>query len=73
MSKAALLQAKVANLPEPIATEVLDFLEFVTSRRQFESRRSTEAIQQFRGAFKGRISSADEFAANKANEIGLEQ
>ena len=73
MSKAALLQAKVANLPEPIATEVLDFLEFVTSRRQLESQRSTEAIQQLRGAFKGRLSSADDFASNKANEIRLEQ
>ncbi len=73
MSKAALLQAKAANLPEPIASEVLDFLEFVTTRREFESRRTTGTIQQFRGAFKGRLSSSEEFAANKTNEIRLEK
>ncbi len=67
MSKAALLQAKAADLPEPIAAEVLDFLEFVTARHELESRRSAGAIQQFRGAFKGRLSSTDEFAANKAD------
>ncbi|MDP3851649.1 MAG: hypothetical protein Q8Q59_14175 [Luteolibacter sp.] len=42
MSKAALLRAKAADLPEPIATEVLDFLVFVTLRRQFESVASVE-------------------------------
>ena len=73
MSKAALLQAKAANLSEPIAAEVLDFLEFVAARREFESRPSTESLQQFRGAFKGRLSSAEDFAANKANEIHLEK
>ncbi len=73
MSKAALLQAKAANLPDPIATEVLDFLEFVTSRRELENRGSTGTIQQFRGAFKGRLSSAEEFAANKADEIRMEK
>jgi hypothetical protein len=73
MSKAALLQAKAANLPDPIATEVLDFLEFVTARREFENRRSPGTIQQFRGAFKGRLSSAEEFAANKADEIRMEK
>jgi hypothetical protein len=72
MSKAALLQAKAANLPDPIATEVLDFLEFVTTRREFENRRSPATIQQFRGAFKGRLSSAEEFAANKTDEIRME-
>jgi|LakMenE01Jun11ns_1017448.scaffolds.fasta_scaffold9778533_1 hypothetical protein len=34
-----LLQAKVATLPEPIAAEVLDFLEFVTAKRHIESKR----------------------------------
>jgi hypothetical protein len=73
MSKATLLQAKAATLPEPIAAEVLDFLEFVTSRREFETRRSAESIQQLRGAFKGHLSSAAEFAANKADEIRMEK
>ncbi len=73
MSKASLLQAKAATLPEPIASEVLDFLEFVTSRREFETRRSADSIRQFRGSFKGRLSSAAEFASNKADEIRLEK
>lgn len=73
MSKASLLQSKAASLPEPIAAEVLDFLEFVTARREFETRRSAASIKQFRGAFKGRLSSAAEFAANKADDIRLEK
>jgi len=72
MSKATLLQAKVATLPEPIAAEVLDFLEFVTAKRQLESKKHPEKIHQLRGSFKGRLSSSDEFAAQKPNEIRLE-
>jgi hypothetical protein len=73
MSKASLLQQKVATLSEPIAAEVLDFLEFVTARRQLESTRRTEKIRQLRGSFKGRLSSSDEFAARKSDEIRLEE
>jgi hypothetical protein len=73
MSKAALLQAKAANLPEPIAIEVLDFLDFVTARRQAESRRSPEAIQRLKGSFKGRLGSSEDFASRKADEIRLER
>ena len=73
MSKAALLQQKVATLPEPIAAEVLDFLEFVTARRQLESKQLPEKIHQLRGSFKGRLSSSEEFAAQKSNEIRLEE
>jgi uncharacterized protein (DUF3084 family) len=36
MSKAQQLQAKAATLPEPIAAEVLDFLEFVAAKRAQE-------------------------------------
>ncbi len=72
MSKASLLQAKAATLPEPIAAEVLDFLEFVIARRHVEASRQQEKAQQFRGAFKGRLSSTEEFSARKADEIRLE-
>jgi hypothetical protein len=73
MSKAELLQAKASTLPEPIAAEVLDFLEFVTARRQLETARLPEKISQLRGAFKGRLSSSEEFSAHKADEIRLEE
>jgi len=72
MSKAQLLQAKAAILPEPIAAEVLDFLEFVTAKRSQEQIPRTDAIKRFRGAFKGRLSSSTEFAAHKAAEIRIE-
>ena len=40
MSKAQQLQAKAATLPEPIAAEVLDFLEFVAAKRAQERARN---------------------------------
>ena len=73
MSKAALLQAKAANLSESLASEVLDFLEFVVSKRELEARQQPEKIAQLKGAFKGRLSSSSEFAADKSNEIRLEE
>lgn len=73
MSKAAQLQAKAANLPEPVAAEVLDFLEFLTTRRREEFPQPVDKIRQLRGAFKGRLSSSDEFSAQKANDIRLEK
>jgi len=71
MSKAALLQSRAADLPEPIAAEVLDFLEFLTAKKQQENQQK-ENIQQLKGAFKGRLSSSNEFSALKSNEIQLE-
>lgn len=73
MSKAALLQAKAAKLSEPIASEVLDFLEFVITKRELETRRQPEKIRQLRGVFKGRLSSSSQFAAHKADELRLEE
>jgi uncharacterized protein YfbU (UPF0304 family) len=73
MSKTDLLQAKVATLPEPIAAEVLDFLEFVTAKRQVDSKQDREKIQDPRGSFKGKISSSVEFAFQKSDEIHLEE
>jgi hypothetical protein len=73
MSKTAILQAKVATLSEPIAEEVLDFLELVTARRQLESRQKPDKVHQLRGVFKGRLSSSHEFAARKSDEIRLEK
>lgn len=72
MSKAQQLQAKAATLPEQMAAEVLDFLEFVAAKRAREQLPRTEAVHRFRGAFKGRLSSSTEFASNKADEIRIE-
>jgi hypothetical protein len=69
MSKAAQLQAKVANLPESVASELLDFLDFVTSQKSPNIKLQPDAIARFRGAFKGRLSSSNEFAEQKVDEI----
>jgi len=71
MSKAELLQAKAATLSEHLAAEILDFLEFVTARRRIDSARQPEKILQIRGAFKGQLSSSEEFASHKSDEIRL--
>ena len=79
MSNAQLLESKAATLPEPIATEVLDFLEFVMSRRNglaqqdpaIEVRRDT--IHRLRGSMKGQLSSTSEFLLSKADEVRLEE
>lgn len=68
----SILQSKVANLPEPIAAEVLDFLEFVAARRSSKSKEQLVSIDRFRGSFKGRLSSSNEYAARKTDEIHLE-
>jgi hypothetical protein len=72
MSKAALLQSKVVDLPEPIASELLDFLEFLTTQKQQKDARRLESIQQLKGFFKGRLSSSEVFATLKSDEIQLE-
>ena len=72
MSKAQQLQIKAAALPEPIAAEVLDFLEFVAEKRAQERIPRTDAISRLKGVFKGRLSSSTEFAAYKADEIRIE-
>ena len=69
MSKSAQLQEKVANLPESVASEVLDFLEFVTARKSSNNKLQPDVIAKFRGAFKGRLSSSSEFAEQKVDEI----
>ena len=74
MSTIQLLQSKAAELSEPVAAEVLDFLEFVLAKRQqqksSESRQSI--IARFRGALKGQLSSTFEFSAGKTDEIRRE-
>ena len=72
MSKAEQLQAKAATLPEQLAAEVLDFLDFVAAKQARERVPRTDAISRFRGTFKGRLSSSTEFAAKKADEIRME-
>jgi len=73
MSKVHELQKRAATLPENMAAEVLDFLEFVTIRRTRETAQSATAITRLLGAFKGRLSSSDEFASRKSDEIRLEE
>jgi hypothetical protein len=73
MNTVSILQSKVAKLPEPIAAEVLDFLEFVAARRSSESKQQSGSIDMFRGTFKGRLSSSNEYAARKSDEIHLER
>jgi hypothetical protein len=72
MNTVSILQSKVATLPEPIAAEVLDFLEFLAAKKDLESKRLSASIHQFRGSFKGRLSSSQEYANQKSDEIHLE-
>jgi hypothetical protein len=69
MSNVQLLQSKAAELPETIAAEVLDFLEFVLAKQKpaYDYRRSE--VSRFKGALKGQLSSTREFSAGKADEI----
>ena len=54
MSKAEQLLAKVATLPEQIAAEVLDFLEFVAARRAHEHPPLTAVVSRCKlPTFKG--------------------
>ena len=78
MSNAQLLESKAATLPEPIATEVLDFLEFVMSRQKGleEQEPATvrlEIVHRLRGSMKGQLSSTSEFMLRKADEARLEE
>jgi hypothetical protein len=72
MNTVTILQSKVASLPEPIAAEVLDFLEFLAAKKDFESKQLSTSIHQFRGSFKGRLSSSEEHANQKSDEVQLE-
>ncbi len=61
-----------ANLPEQIASEVLDFLDFVAAKHALEHTSRIAAIKSLRGTFKGRLSTVAEFSARKSNEVQLE-
>ena len=67
------LQSKVAALPENLAVEVLDFVEHLAAKRASDQRGKEGAISRYRGAFKGTLSSSDEFSKRKSDEIGLER
>lgn len=73
MSTLEKLQSKVAALPESLAVEVLDFLEYLASKRASEQALKTKAVGRFRGSFKGKLSSSDEFSRRKSDEIHLER
>jgi hypothetical protein len=73
MSKSQLLQIKAATLPEHLAAEVLDFLEFVTMRHSGQSAAQSQPLSRYRGAFRGRLSSSTAFAERKSDEVRLEK
>ncbi len=73
VNKVHQLQAKAAMLPEHLAAEVLDFLEFVEMRHSTQPSSLHEPALTIRGAFKGRLSSSADFANRKSNEIRLEE
>jgi len=72
MSKAEQLQLEVRSLPETVAAQVLEFLTMIKSRPP-ESGQSRDVITKVRGSWSGKLSSSDEFAARKADEIRLEE
>jgi hypothetical protein len=72
MSTVQRLQSKAAELSEPVAAEVLDFLEFVLAKQQNSSETRQSKIARFRGALKGQLSSTLEFSAAKSEEIRRE-
>lgn len=72
MSKAEELQEKAGALPEPLAAEVLDFLEFVTARHEAISQQRRAKVSRLRGSLKGSLSSSSDFSASKADEIDQE-
>ena len=74
MSIVEQLQKKAAGLPENTAAEVLDFLEFVSAKaNQQETMTRGTKSQPVRGAFRGRLSTSQRFAAAKKHEIAAEQ
>jgi hypothetical protein len=73
MSKVIELTAKASTLPEDLAAEVLDFLEFVaTKHSQHLPKPNPDVVTRFRGFFRGQLSSSTEFAARKIDEIRME-
>jgi hypothetical protein len=73
MSKAEQLQLEVRSLPETVAAQVLEFLTMIKSRPPDSGQCSRDVIAKVRGSWSGRLSSSDEFAARKADEIRLEE
>jgi len=73
MSKTHQLQTKAATLPEHLAAEVLDFLEFLTARHSGKSPLRSQPVSRYRGAFRGRLSSSTAYAERKSDEIRLEK
>ena len=74
MSIVEQLQKKAAGLPESTAAEVLDFLEFLSAKtNQQESVTRSTKFQSVRGAFRGRLSTSQQFSEAKQHEIGLER
>ena len=72
MSTIQRLQSKAAELSEPVAAEVLDFLEFVLAKQEKSKAMRCSNVARFRGAMKGQLSSTLEFCAAKTEEIRRE-
>lgn len=72
MSRIEEIQERSKTLPEPLAREVLDFLLFVSSRQVPTQTRQSSSFTSLKGAWKGRLSSSENFARAKAQEIELE-
>jgi|LakMenEpi03Aug12_release.lakeMendotaPanAssembly.Ray.scaffolds.fasta_scaffold3517780_1 hypothetical protein len=73
MSKTEQLAMEVRSLPETIAGEVLDFLNLLKGGARVPASSRAAEVRKIRGSWKGKLSTSAEFAANKADEIRLEQ
>lgn len=73
MSKAEQLQLEVRSLPETVAAQALEFLATVKSCPSESSDMGRSVIAKIRGSWRGKLSSSDELAALKADEIRLEE
>ena len=72
MSTIEEIQERSKTLTEPLAKEVLDFLLFVSSRQVQTQTRQIPSYTSLKGAWKGRLSSSEDFARAKSQEIELE-
>jgi hypothetical protein len=73
MTKVHELRKRIEEISEPVAGEVLAFLESRKEDGSVERMQRKDAVKRLRGAFKGRLGSSDEFAGRKRREILLEK
>jgi hypothetical protein len=73
MSKTEQLQIEVQSLPEKVAGQVLDFLAAINTAQGATSAHQRALVRRLRGSWRGKLSTSEEFAARKADEIRLEE